>query len=78
MLGNKGRPNQEVYIDGNMYIAKKPLMLSGSVAVVVPKDWLEAAAMGREIRYILINTDSLAELKLKLYYDKLPAGQERE
>ena len=77
MYENKGRPSQEVYIDGKLYLAKKPLNLAGSVAVVLPKDWLEAVSMGRDIRYLLLDISSLSQIVVKPYYDVLPAGQER-
>lgn len=77
MFEGKGRPNKEVMIEGKLYLAKKPLNLAGSVAVVLPKDWLEAVSMGKDIRYFLVDVSSLAQIVIRPYYASLPAGQEQ-
>jgi len=76
MLETRGRKSKEAYVDGEYYIVKKPVALGHGVAVIIPRDWLDVACMGRPLRYFLLNINSTAEIRLRPYFDNLPAGQE--
>lgn len=77
MFETRGRQSKEVYIEGQLYLAKKPIMHNTSVAVLLPKEWLSALSNGRELRYLLLDVRDLY-IQVKPYFDKLPAGQEDE
>ena len=76
MLETRGRKSTEVYVDGDMYVVKKPLKLRGSVALLLPKEWLDiaSAVAGKEVadvRYFLLDVkDTL--LTIRPYYESIP------
>lgn len=74
MFETRGRQSKEVYVDGNLYIAKKPIMHNTSVAVLLPKDWLSAVSNGRELKWLLLDVRDLY-IQIKPYFDSLPCGQ---
>lgn len=67
----KGRKSQFAYVDGGYYLVKKPVVLKSSLAVLLPKDWLDEVSMGRVIKYFLLDVRQ-ADIVLKPHYDELP------
>lgn len=74
MFENRGRNNIQAYVGDKHYVVKKPVRLHNSVAVLLPKDWLDAVSMGRTIRYFLIDTNNDTFLVIKPHFEELPAG----
>lgn len=73
MFESRGRKSTEVYIDGGFYIAKKPLHISNSISLLLPKGWVDAVSMGRELTYLLLDVRD-TQIVVKPYFDKLPMG----
>ena len=74
MFETRGRQSREVYIEGSLYLAKKPIKFNKSMAILLPKDWIEAVGMGRPIKYFLLDVRDTF-IQVKPYFDELPAGQ---
>lgn len=71
MFETRGRKNLEAYVDGGYYIVKKPINFAGSLAVVLPKDWLESISLGRKITYFLLDPKD-TQMTIKLFFGELP------
>lgn len=74
MFEKRGRQNLIDYVGDKRYVIKNPVKLHNSIAVLLPKDWLEAVAMGREIKRFLVDTDNDTFLIIKPDFEGLPAG----
>lgn len=73
MFETKGRKNVVAYIDGGLYVVKKPQALGGTLAVLIPKEWVDAVSLGRTLRYFLLDIRQ-ADIVVKPYFDELPEG----
>lgn len=79
MIETRGRKGREIFVDGSFHAVKKPIKLCNSLAVLLPKDWLEGVAMGRggvgAIRYFVVDTSHDIFVTVKPCFEE-PAGHE--
>lgn len=73
MFETRGRSNITGYVGDKYYIVKNPVRLNNSIAVLLPKDWLDAVAMGRDIKHFLIDASNDTFLTIKPHFEDLTA-----
>ena len=67
----------EAYVDGGYYIVKRPVYLGktektiGSVAVTIPKEWLDAIGSGKTLHYFLLDMKDTMFV-VKPYFEPIP------
>jgi len=72
MFETKGRKNTEVYVDGGLYIAKRPVHFNKkTTAIIIPKDWIDSVSMGRELKWFLLDVRQ-TDIIVKPYFEDLP------
>ena len=81
MFETRGRKNRDAYVDGKLYVVKKPLKIGAteraSIAVVIPKDWIESVSLGKEIKYFLLDIRD-THIILKPHFDDIPELEDEE
>ena len=77
MFETRGRKNLDAYVDGKLYVVKRPVKLSGgsSFAVVLPKDWLDSVSIGREVKYFLLDVRD-TQIIIKPHFESIPDIEE--
>ena len=71
------RKNMEAYVDGEYYTVKRPIYLgktartAGSVAVTLPKEWLDSIGYGKQLHYFLLDVKDTMVV-VKPYFERIP------
>lgn len=71
MFETKGRRNLEAYVDGQLYVVKKPVKFNSTFGVLIPKDWVDAVCNGKELTYFLLDIKDTF-ITIKPYFEELP------
>ena len=76
MFETKGRKSSSVYVDGKLYMVKKPIRLkcNGATTLQLPREWMRLVELKQPVVYFLLD---IADTKITIipHFEELELGE---